>query len=275
MIDAHQHFWRIGRHGQQWPTPDLTVLHRDVLPDELGALAQPLGVTGSVAVQSQPNDADTDFLLALAAGRPFVRGVVGWIDMEATEAPRRLDVIAEGSKLCGLRPMLQSLERDDWIAEAPIEAAVARMVELGLVFDALVYARHLPHLLAFARRWPQLSIVIDHAAKPAIGGDMGDWSRGLASLAALPNVHCKLSGLLTEAPAGSPAEAVRPVIDQVLAAFGPGQVLWGSDWPVLNLAGDYAGWLALCRRAVAAADHPAVFGGNARRLYRLSEAADD
>ena len=269
MIDAHQHFWRIGRHGQVWPTADMPDIYRDALPDEFELLARQLGVAGSVAVQSQPDDRDTDFLLAVAARTPFVRGVVGWADLEAPDAGGRVGSLAARPKFRGLRPMLQGLDRDDWIAEARIDRAVQAMIDKAIVFDALVQPRHLAPLNRFARRWPDLTIVVDHAAKPPIGEDIRQWRNGLSVLAEAPNVHCKLSGLVTEVRRGAADEVIPPVMDEVAALFGPARLLWGSDWPVLKLAGRYDAWLALCRARIAPADQEAVFGGNARRLYRL------
>lgn len=269
MIDAHQHFWRIGRHGQAWPTANMPALYRDALPDEYELLARQLGVSGSVAVQSQPDDRDTEFLLTLTAKRPFVRGVVGWADLEAPGAAGRVAALAARPKFRGLRPMLQSLTRDDWIAEARIDAAVQVMIDRDLVFDALVQPRHLAPLRRFAARWPELTIIIDHAAKPPIGEDTGRWREGLIALAGSPNVHCKLSGLLTEVRQGAPEKALPSAIDETAALFGPARLIWGSDWPVLNLAGRYDAWLDLCRARIAPMNHDAVFGANARRLYRL------
>jgi L-fuconolactonase len=143
------------------------------------------------------------------------------------------------------------------------------MEKHGLVFDALVLPRHLAALERFALRHPQLPIVIDHAAKPLIAeGHYRNWRSSMGRLAALPNLWCKLSGMLTEAGDQKP-EAVRPYAETVLDLFGPDRTIWGSDWPVLELAGTYAGWIAQCRDMVPAADHDAVFGGNARRFYSL------
>lgn len=247
----------------------MPAIHRDALPDEFELLARQLGITGSVAVQSQPNDRDTEFLLALTSKRPFVGGVVGWADLEAPDAAGRVASLAARPKFRGLRPMLQGLDRDDWIAEARIDAAIRMMIDRNLVFDALVQPRHLTPLRRFAARWPDLTIIVDHAAKPPIGDDLRAWRNGLAGLAELPNVHCKLSGLLTEVRRDSAAGEVPPVMDQTAALFGATRLLWGSDWPVVNLAGRYEDWLTLCLDRIPPADHEAVFGGNARRLYRL------
>ncbi|MBB6250914.1 amidohydrolase family protein [Nitrospirillum iridis] len=269
MIDAHQHVWRLGRHGQVWPTPDLPVIHRDHAVAEVAALARPLGVTGGVLVQSQPCAEDTDFLLAEAARHPFILGVVGWADLKAPDAPTRIAALAAAPKMRGLRPMLQSLPVD-WIADPGVDPGIRAMVAHGLTFDALVLPPHLPSLLDFARRHPDLALVIDHGAKPFIArGEIHDWAARMRDLAALPGVHCKLSGLLTEAGECRGAAHLRPYVDVLLDAFGPDRLMWGSDWPVVNLAGDYAGWLAMAQDLVPAAAHAAVFGGTARHFYRL------
>ena len=270
MIDAHQHFWRIT--DCAWPTPDLAAIHRDFGPADLKAIGEPLGLTGSVLVQSQPSDSDTDWLLELAVAEPLVLAVVGWTDLAAPDAAARIAELAARPKLRGLRPMLQSLA-DGWILDPALEPAIAAMIVHALSFDALVLPRHLPCLLTFARRWPDLRIVIDHGGKPAIATDSLDpWRADIAALAALPNVFCKLSGLLTEASNDQPLEALAPYVAHLVEAFGPSRLMWGSDWPVLNLAGDYAGWFALARRLSGLTqpdDLAALFGETARRFYRL------
>jgi L-fuconolactonase len=165
--------------------------------------------------------------------------------------------------------MLQDLPEDDWIDDPALDPAADAMRAHRLVFDALVLPRHLRSLTAFARRHPELPIVIDHAAKPLIAeGRYTDWRRSMQELAALGNVWCKLSGMLTEAGFQKP-QAVRPYAETVLELFGADRTIWGSDWPVLELVGRYGDWMRQCREIVPAADHAAVFGGNARRLYGL------
>ena len=153
-----------------------------------------------------------------------------------------------------------------FLDKSALDAGLTAMAEQGLVFDALVKPQHLPELERMAVRHPKLRIVIDHAAKPDIGsGDLAQWQAAMTRLAALPNVVCKLSGLLTEAG----GRDVTPVIHWLFETFGADRLLWGSDWPVLNLAGDYAGWLAQTCAAIPAAAHAAVFEANARRIYKL------
>ena len=276
-VDAHQHFWRLADRAGAWPPPELAAIHRDFGPDDLAALLRESAVDATVLVQSLPSLDDTRRLLALARATPFVRGVVGWADMKAPDAVGTLATLAGDALLKGLRPMLQDLADDAWIADVATAPAAQAMVRHGLVFDALVLPRQLPALRTFAARHPALAIVIDHAAKPAIArAEIEPWRRDMAQLAALPNVHCKLSGLLTEAGARTQREALQPYVQALWGSFGPARLVWGSDWPVLRLAAGYADWLATSDALLAAvtppatpADRAAVFGGNAVALYRL------
>lgn len=272
LIDAHCHVWRIGRNDHAWPTPDLAAIHRDFSLSDLAEAGGPLGLAGVVLVQSQPSARDTAWLLDLAASDPMVKGVVGWTDLAAADASARIAGLAADPRLKGLRPMLQDLADDAWILDPGLDAAIEAMVAADLAFDALVKPRHLPHLLAFVRRWPELRVVVDHGGKPAIGaGALDPWRERMAALAAEPMVHCKLSGLLTEAGDGPAAADLAPYISHLFDLFGPDRLMWGSDWPVLNLAGRYEAWLSLCQTLADAArlDRAALFGETARRFYRL------
>lgn len=272
-IDSHQHFWSVSRTDYGWLTPDLTTLYRDFQPAELQPLLAAHHVVGTVLVQAAPSVDETRYMLGLAAQHAFVQGVVGWVDLTAADAPAVIDSLADHPAFKGVRPMLQDLADDAWIAQAPIAPAIEHLQRRGLSFDALVKPRHLPHLLRFAQDHPGLSIVIDHAAKPDIAaGRFDEWRRDLAALARLPGMHVKLSGLVTEAGRGWTTDTLRPVVDTVLELFGPQAILWGSDWPVLNLAGDYAQWVQVSDALLAGlstADRRAVFADNARRFYRL------
>lgn len=268
-IDAHQHFWRIADRQGHWPPTELEAIHRDFLPEDLQPFLSNAEIDGTVLVQTMENAADTAFMLDLADQTSFILGVVGWTDLKAPDAPAAIARLAKHPKLKGLRPMLQDIADDSWIGGAMLKPAISAMIEYGLVFDALVLPRHLHALLDFARRASRLPIVIDHCAKPLIAeGRFVDWYARMKALAELPNVHCKLSGLLTEA-GGQKPQAIRPYAETVLDLFGPQRVIWGSDWPVLRLAGDYQAWLAQCRDIVPVEHHHAVFGGNATRFYNL------
>lgn len=272
LIDAHQHFWRIGRNGCAWPTSDLTAIHRDFGPGDLVEAAGDTGLAGTVLVQTQPNAQDTDWLLEIARNEPLVLGVVGWVDLLAPEAPARIAELAAHPKFKGVRPMLQDLPDDAWIARPELDPAIDALVARDLSLDALVFTRHLPHLEALASRRPELRMVIDHGAKPPIAdGDFDVWARAIARLAAMNQVHCKLSGLLTEAGPDPAPEALLAYMDHLLALF-PDRLMWGSDWPVLNLVSDYGAWRDQVRRLPQLKNKDvaeAVFSGVARSFYRL------
>jgi L-fuconolactonase len=254
LIDAHQHFWRLGENDCTWPTADLPAIHRDFLPEDWRAVAVPCGVTGSVLVQTQESVRDTAWMLALAEQHDFILGVVGWADLTGSDFP-------QNPWLKGLRPMVQGYRANHLDS---LDTGLAVMAEQGLVFDALVRPQHLASLERMALRHPALQIVIDHAAKPRFD-DLGNWRKAMQRLAALPKVICKLSGLLTDAQ----GRDVAPLIAWLFDTFGEDRLLWGSDWPVLNLAGSYGGWLELAKSAIPETAHVAVFHDNARRIYSL------
>lgn len=274
-IDAHQHFWSLARGDYGWLTPDLPILYRDFLPADLAPLLKEHGIDGTIAVQAAPSIEETEYLLALAETVPWIRGVVGWIDFESNDAVEQIARLARHSKLVGLRPMLQDIARDDWILDTARAAPLAAMIDAGLAIDALIRPVHLVHIDALARRHPALTIVIDHAAKPAIGdtATFDYWRSGIAALGRHPNVHCKLSGLMTEAPARSETTTFESYVDALLVSFGPERLLWGSDWPVLLMAGSYGRWSAITDRLLSTLDDrsiAAIRGGNACRIYKLA-----
>ncbi|HWU61609.1 MAG TPA: amidohydrolase family protein [Ensifer sp.] len=268
-IDSHQHFWLMERRQGQWPPPDLAAICHDFLPGDIKAHLNRAGVQGTVVVQSLPDVDDTLFLLDLAGRNDFILGVVGWVDMKDQRAPEMIATLAVHPKFKGLRPMLQGIPDPDWIDDPILAPAVAAMVDHDLAFDGLILPHQMAPLTRFAARYPDLRVVIDHGAKPLIAeGRFVDWRKRLTALAELPNVSCKLSGLLVEAGEQRP-EAVRPYAETILELFGPERVIWGSDWPVVNLVSDYQSWLDQCLDIVPAHHHDAVFGGNAINFYRL------
>lgn len=289
IIDAHQHFWRLRDRGGYWPPAELAAIYRDFTPADLAPLLQDNGVCGTVLIQTLPTESDTDYMLGLAEQHAFILGVVGWVALDQPGAAERIEVMANNPLLKGFRPMLQDIPDHRWIENPALAPAVEAMIRHRLSFDALVLPVHLQPLLNFARRHPELPIVIDHAAKPLIAaGVFQPWLSEMRELAALPQVCCKLSGLLTEAGSQPEAASVAPYASAVLDLFGPERVLWGSDWPVLRLVGEtgktddigktgeisgYSAWLAMCKAFLAhlpAEQQENVFGRNAVRLYRLT-----
>ncbi len=272
-IDAHLHVWRPDAPWHGWPAPDQPRLYRSVTLDDARRAMGDARPNGVVLVQAQTDDRETDWLLDVAAGDPLVAGVVGWVALDSLDAPARIAALAARGGLVGLRPMLQSIADTGWLLRDDLIPAIRAMLDHGLAFDALVQPRHLGVLTAFADRWPSLRIVIDHAAKPSATPPEG-WADAMADLARRPQLWCKCSGLRTEQPPGEAADALQPVVDHILARFGD-RVMWGSDWPVLDEAGDgYLDWLATTQRLTAALTPEArawLMGGAARAFYRLSD----
>ena len=245
-IDSHQHFWRLDRGDYNWLTPDLAALYRDFLPEDLEPLLRASGVDGTIAVQAADSEAETEYLLSLADRFEWIIGVVGWVDLAAQTAPGSIKRLARHPKLVGLRPMIQDLEDDGWMLREELRPAITTMIDHNLTFDALVLPRHLDHLKMFLARYPSLTVVIDHCAKPEIRNDeMEPWSSQIAQIAEFPNTFCKLSGLVTEAREDWAESDLRPYIDHILRVFGQRRIMFGSDWPVVNLASDYEQWHSL------------------------------
>jgi L-fucono-1,5-lactonase len=279
-IDAHQHFWRLSRGDYDWITPDLRALHRDFGPGDLAPLLAGAGIGATVLVQAAPTVAETRFLLHTAATTTFVAGVVGWVDMAAPGAPEAIAELARDAYLRGIRPMIHDIPDPGWMLGPALGPAFRALVELGLVFDALVRPVHLANLRELLGRHPELRVVIDHGAKPDIAcwgrapGARAAWAAAMADLARAPGTACKLSGLATEAAPGWSADDLRPYVEHLLECFGPGRLLWGSDWPVVDLAGGYAAWWSAteaCLAALSAGDRAKILGGTAARVYGLRQ----
>ena len=273
IIDAHCHFWRLSRGDYGWLEGEggaLAPIRRDFLPADY-----PANDARLIAVQAAPTLAETEFLLSLAESDPRIAGVVGWVDLADPAAAATLHALAARPAFKGVRPMLQDIADTGWLLTAPRPDALSALRTLGLRFDALVTERHLPGLLQFARREDSLPLVVDHAAKPQ-PGDRTGWEQGLRALAALPHVHCKLSGLLTEfSPAmmEDPRAGLRDIFSRLLDWFGPARLIWGSDWPVLTLVAGYEEWRALSAQLIGALspdEQTAIMAGNAARFYGVS-----
>ncbi len=277
VIDAHHHFWQVARGDYHWMSPDMgELLYRDYLPDDLAPLLRRAGVDATVVVQAAQTEAETIYLLGLAARTPFVAGVVGWLDMEDAGFGTELDALQRHSKFVGLRPMLQDLADDAYILRPAVLANLKLLAERGIAFDILVHPRHLPHVVRALEAVPGLNAVVDHIAKPDIAsGAFDGWAEDMATVAAFPNVHCKLSGMITEADhrRWKPAD-LKPYVDHVAGSFGPGRLMFGSDWPVCLQAGSYAEALQALRAILdgrlTEAERDAVYGLNATRFYGLS-----
>jgi L-fuconolactonase len=273
-LDAHQHFWHYNPQRDAWITPDMATLRRDFGPADLQPLLARHGFAGCVAVQAAQSAAETEWLLALAAAHPFIRGVVGWVDLQAPDVAERLAYFRQFGALKGFRHGLQG-EADRALLLTPVfRRGIAALGAAGFTYDLLILPDQLGYARQLAADFPHQSFVLDHLAKPPIKAQqIGDWDRDVRALAALPNVCCKVSGLVTEAhwQTWQPRD-FRPYLDVVFEAFGPARVLFGSDWPVCNVAGGYGAVVGLAQEYLAgfsATEQAAFWGGNAARFYSL------
>ncbi|MFV0300662.1 MAG: amidohydrolase family protein [Paracoccus sp. (in: a-proteobacteria)] len=274
-IDAHQHFWQPGRGDYDWMPKGDAVLDRPCLPDELAPQLAAAGIGGTVLVQAAATVNETEYMLGLADAVPMVRGVVGWVDFEDPAARRDLERLKGHPKFRGVRPMIQDIPDDDWMLRADVQWAYAALADLDLTFDALGFPRHLANFLTLLGRYPKLRVVLDHCMKPQIGqGRAGfdHWAEGMSRLADETGAMLKLSGLITEAGPDWRIADLQPYVAHVLKVFGPDRIMWGSDWPVCRLSGDYADWRAASETLLAdlpAVDRDRIFGGTAVGFYRL------
>ncbi|MGR3712868.1 MAG: amidohydrolase family protein [Shimia sp.] len=275
IIDAHQHFWTLSRGDYPWPNETVAAIFRDFGPEDLLPLLTTAGVDRTVVVQATDTVAETEFLLDIAAKTKWVAGVVGWVDFSAADAIDQIDDLRKNPTLKGLRPMLQNIEDTNWILAPSVAPVLAHMEAVGLCLDALIQPRHLTAVQEIATRHPSLKIVVDHIAKPNMGDRQepsAQWLDGMSALAQLANVHCKLSGVVTEIGPKWRPEDIAPFITHVLKVFGADKVIFGSDWPVVNLASSYATWCATveaCLSDLALMDRAKIMGGNAVKFYGL------
>jgi L-fucono-1,5-lactonase len=278
IVDAHHHFWDPTRADYPWMTGSYEPVRRPFGPGDLAPLLTANRVDATVLVQARMALDETDELLAIAANTPFVRGVVGWVDLTD---PGVSDLLAElrarpgGGRLVGIRHQVHDEPDPEWLLRDDVRRGIRAVGEAGLAYDLLVRTRKLPAALAVAEALPDVRFVIDHIAKPPIrDGVRQPWADRMAAFAALEHVACKLSGMVTEADweEWQPAD-LAPYVDHVLAVFGPRRVLFGSDWPVCLLAASYDRVVETDREllgGLSEAESAAVFGDTATEVYRLA-----
>jgi L-fuconolactonase len=274
VIDSHVHFWKYNRKRDSWITDDMKLLQQNYLPEQLTQSLIRNGVDGVVAVQADQSEEESAFLAELAATHPIIHGVVGWIDLLSDKLEDRLRYFSRYPVIRGWRHVVQG-EPDDFLLQADFQRGVRALKEFGYTYDLLIYPRQLRAAIEFVSRCPDQSIVLDHCAKPIIRNkEISEWKELLRELASFPQIHCKLSGLFTEAKwsAWSPGDFY-PYLDAVFESFGTGRLMFGSDWPVMLLSGIYVQWKSLLEKYMEGfrrKERDAVFGGNAIRFYQLS-----
>lgn len=274
-IDAHQHFWHIARGDYDWMDDSVAAIRHDIMPNDLKPHLEAHEINGTVVVQAAATVAETRFILQLADNTDFIKGAVGWVDLENAEAANTLDRLIVSPYFKGIRPMLQDIADTNWILQPAIIANLKEVAKRGLRLDALITPRHLEVILQLSEKLPQLQIVIDHCAKPDFTKDKDAqimWCGGMTKLAKQPNVMCKISGLANEAGPDWNSDKLKPYIDHVIEAFGTSRLMWGSDWPVLNLVGDYARWQEVSAellKDLSDQERAAIYGSNAIKFYDL------
>jgi len=276
-IDAHQHLWRYSPEEYPWIGTGMERIARDFLVADLEAVARPEGFAGSVAVQARQSLAETRWLLELAASHPFIRGVVGWVDLRSERVGEQLAEFADRRvypTFVGVRHVVQDEPDPRFLSGAAFVRGLRQLPTFGLTYDLLLYPTQLPAASELAGMLPGQPFILDHLAKPRVKtGEIAEWRRDIEALARHDNVSCKVSGLVTEAAwQGWKAADFRPYLDVVLAAFGPERLMVGSDWPVCLVAGSYADVVGIAREffsCLTPAEQAEVAGGTARRIYGL------
>lgn len=273
-IDAHQHFWRFNEAEYGWISAHWPILREDYLPIQLRSHLQRHGFAGSIAVQARQTLEESDWLLELGEQNDDVLGVVGWVDLCDERVEAEIERLSVRSKFKGVRHIVQDEPDDRFLLRPEFVRGVRLLSQYELVYDVLVYPRQLPAAVEFCKLVPEQSFVLDHIAKPHVPSrELEPWARHLRALAALPNVTCKVSGLITEADWSHwSATDLEPFLDVVLEAFGPSRLMYGSDWPVCLLAGEYDqvyNLAAAFASRLSAPEQRAFFGETAREVYGL------
>ena len=266
IVDAHHHLWDPALADYPWMTDEVAPIRRRFDVGDLEPVLRANGVDATIVVQARRSLDETRELLEVAAATPFVRGVVGRVDLTDSRAGEVLAGLGGG--LVGVRHQVHDEPDAAWLLRPDVQRGLAAVGEAGLAYDLLVRTRELPAALETARALPQVRFVVDHLAKPPLrDGSTDAWATGLQALAALPNVSCKLSGLVTEATEGWRADELVPYLRRALDWFGAERCMFGSDWPVCLLAADYGAVLSLVRDALHEDERAAVLGETALRIY--------
>ncbi len=278
-IDSHQHFWRYNPARHVWMSEQMGSLKTDFLPADLRPHLNACHLNGCVAVQADQSEDENAFLLGLASEYAFIRGIVGWVDLQSENVEERLAYYQQFPLVKGFRHVLHDEPEREYMLRPAFRRGISKLAAFGYTYDLLIFVEHLASSLELVRAFPDQPFVIDHLAKPGLNPAVVDaWKNGLTKLAACENVSCKISGLITETGWQQPDAArwdpadFTPYLDAVLDLFGTDRVMYGSDWPVCTLAGSYEavyGLAAAYFSRFSEAEQRDFFGENARRFYGL------
>lgn len=276
IIDAHQHFWKYDAQEYAWISDELAPLKRDFLPEELLQLLNKEKISGAISVQARQSEKENEFLLNHAKGNPFIKGVVGWIDLRSEKVEERLSFYRNFPILKGFRHVVQDEKDPEFMLHPAFLQGIEQLIKYGYCYDILVYARQLPQVLAFLNHFPDKPFIIDHVAKPDIKqGGFTSWQADMRKIAAFPKVLIKVSGMITEADWHHwKKEDFYPYLDELVLSFGVERLCYGSDWPVCNLAGNYSMQWDIVKTYFSTfnpSDINKVMGWNTQRFYHLNE----
>ena len=273
-IDTHQHFWKYDPEQLPWINEDMAVLKNDYLPPDLKAEMDKAKVDGCVAVQAVQSEEETNFLLDLAEEYDYIKGVVGWVDLQDFSVKSRLAHFSKYPKMKGVRHIVQDEPDDEFLLDPDFMKGVKALPEFDLSYDLLIFEHHLPVALQFVSFLPGCRLVVDHLAKPLIArGELTPWQQNMRSLGRYQNVHCKLSGMVTEADWENwKPEDFTAYLDVAFEAFGPEKLMLGSDWPVCKLAAEYTEVMEVFDRFMeqfSEEEKTMIYGQNAIDFYKL------
>lgn len=273
-IDAHNHFWQYDPVIHAWIDEGMRTIRRDFLPEDFQAILAESGISGTVAVQADQSMKETHFLLEMASRYDIIKGVVGWVDLQADDLEQQLEAISSNKHLVGIRHIVQAEPDPEFMLGTKVQTGLKKLSGFGMTYDLLIFPHQLHQAIQTVRNLPDQAFVLDHIAKPYIKeGKMDAWKGEMHKLALSDNVMCKLSGMVTEADWQNwKEEDFTPYLDVVVEAFGPERVMFGSDWPVCKLAADYEQVLGLLDsyfRDFSVTEREKIFGGNAIQFYGL------
>jgi len=276
-IDSHHHLWAINDTDYVWMSDAHAVIRRDFLSTDLDATLAESGIDGSVAVQARQMIEETDFLLAIADSNPRIKAVVGWVPLCENGGEPFLERYAAHPKLAGVRHVVHDEPDDNFILRPDFNEGIRNLAKYNLVYDILIFWKHLPQTIQLVDRHPNQPFVVDHIAKPRIAAENFDaeWASGIRELAKRENASCKVSGMLTEVRGETwDLELLRPYFETVCEAFGPQRVMFGSDWPVCLLRSSHVEWTRICAeltKNLSSDDQSAFWGENAAHIYQISK----
>ncbi|HDZ04369.1 hypothetical protein LCGC14_0205790 [marine sediment metagenome] len=274
IIDSHQHFWKYDSVRDSWIDDTMKIIQRDFLPSDLDPILKTNNIDGCIAIQADQSEKETEFLLDLAKNNKFIKGIVGWVNLRDNEVENRLEYFSQNTLFKGVRHILQA-EKDDFMLDQAFHNGIKKLEPLNLAYDILIYPHQLKNSKTLVSKFPNQKFILNHLAKPSIkSGEIESWKAEIKTLATFPNVYCKLSGLTTEANWHNwKTEDFTPYIDLVFEEFGAHRIMYGSDWPVCLLSGNYSKTKEIVTtyiKKLSSLEQQQVMGLNALHFYGIA-----